>query len=88
MRLRALMDRPGRLYGENLEANLRAPSDRLKRGAYPPPALSSAGVYPEAGWSPAPAHRHPSPGRYNRPAGHGVEVLNALYEGELRWMFL
>jgi group II intron reverse transcriptase/maturase len=68
-------------YGENLEANLRDLSDRLKRGAYH--ARPVKGVY------------IPKPDGRQRPIGipaleekivqrATVEVLNAIYEGEFR----
>ena len=55
-------------YGENLEANLQDLADRLKRGGHARPV--------ERVYIPKPEGRQrpiglPTPGRYERPAGHG-----------------
>src|SRR5262249_32366801 len=68
-------------YGENLEANLRDLSDRLKRGAYHARPVKRVYI--------------PQPDGRQRPIGipaledkivqrATVEVLNAIYEGEFR----
>ena len=68
-------------YGENLEANLRDVSDRLKRGAYPARPVERVYI--------------PKPDGRQRPIGiptledtivqrATVEVLNAIYEGDFR----
>jgi RNA-directed DNA polymerase len=68
-------------YGENLEANLRELSDRLKRGAYHARPVKRVYI--------------PKPDGRQRPIGipaledkivqrATVEVLNAIYEGEFR----